>query len=85
MDPQATYDAMLKSLGVAEWNAAADYARDLRQWLDRGGFPPDTTQGRFNDYYWNRRIATYACKIALQIARRQLHGGTRPRQEGDWT
>lgn len=74
MDPQAAWDAMLRSLAAGEWREAASHAGDLRRWLDYAGFPPDTTNGQFNDHYWNRRIATLGCKLARQIARRRLHG-----------
>jgi hypothetical protein len=45
MDPTACLDLILSHLREGEPVEAAESARDLLDWLEKGGFPPD-----FNDY-----------------------------------
>jgi hypothetical protein len=45
MDPTATVDLILNHLCDGEPVEAAESARDLLDWLEKGGFPPD-----FNNY-----------------------------------
>lgn len=40
MDPQATYLLCLGALGAGEFDDAREYALNLLEWLDKGGFPP---------------------------------------------
>lgn len=40
MDPTTTYDLMTQYMSEGDWLAAEECARDLRNWLFRGGFAP---------------------------------------------
>lgn len=40
MDPTACYREMLASLQDNDIEAAQEHARNLKRWLDRGGFCP---------------------------------------------
>ena len=40
MDPAACYLEMLASLQDHDFEAAQEHARNLKRWLDRGGFCP---------------------------------------------
>jgi hypothetical protein len=40
MDPTACYREMLASLQDKDFEAAREHARNLKRWLDRGGFCP---------------------------------------------
>ena len=40
MDPTACYREMLASLQDNDVEAAREHARNLKRWLDRGGFCP---------------------------------------------
>ncbi len=40
MDPEATWLEMLQALIADDREAASEHAKNLIDWLDRGGFPP---------------------------------------------
>lgn len=40
MDPAATYDRLAEHLNAKEWDEATEAARNLWNWLARGGFAP---------------------------------------------
>jgi hypothetical protein len=40
MDPTACYCEMLASIRYGDVEAAGEHARNLKRWLDRGGFCP---------------------------------------------
>lgn len=66
MDPQATWDRLIDAYRAGERDEAQDAADTLLQWLDRGGFPPQTLPGRSMDDAWNRALARAACCFVLQ-------------------
>lgn len=70
MDPNATWKLLLVALCSQQWRDVRDHADDLLDWLEQGGFPPETSNGLFNDPFWNKQLARYACRLAKQIARR---------------
>jgi hypothetical protein len=74
MDPNAAWLMMVDALESGNWRVVRTHANDLLDWLHVGGFPPDISEGRVTDRYWNRQIAVYACKLAKLIARRRLRG-----------
>lgn len=74
MDPNAAWQMMVNALESANWRVVQTHANDLLDWLHMGGFPPDISEGRVTDRYWNRQIAIYACKLARLIARRRIRG-----------
>lgn len=78
MDPNATWVLLLQAIQSEDWKAVRDHAEDLEHWLDRGGFPPDTTNGAVADQYWNKRMARHACKLARGIARRLRRRSIKP-------
>ncbi len=43
MDPQATWEELLRCYEQQQFEDAAAAAENLRQWLQRGGFSPTTT------------------------------------------
>lgn len=44
MDPQATWEELLRCYGEQHFEEAVAAAENLNQWLQRGGFPPRTTE-----------------------------------------
>jgi hypothetical protein len=74
MDPQAAWLLLVDALESGHWRVVREQAQDLLEWMEMGGFPPDISQGKVTDRYWNRQIAVYSCKLARLIARRRLRG-----------
>jgi len=70
MDPQATWQAMLDAYAESDWIAAPEHAEALIGWLDRGGFPPETVEGRELRPELNRAIAIAASRLVLEKAER---------------
>jgi hypothetical protein len=42
MDPRITYMAMFNAMSIGDFTMARVHATDLKEWLDKGGFYPDT-------------------------------------------
>ena len=62
MDPQATWAEMSQHFADGELAEAKERARDLRQWLDQQGFPPQITgQAAFD-----RLVPRAACTADLE-------------------
>lgn len=62
MDPNITYMAMFNSMSIGEFVMARIHATNLKEWLDKGGFYPDTyTKVEVDGYIANvlRRTAGY--------------------------
>ena len=62
MDPRITYMAMFNSMSIGEFVMARIHAVNLKEWLDKGGFYPDTyTQVEVDAYLANvmRRTVGY--------------------------
>jgi hypothetical protein len=59
MDQHEAWILMLDALESGHWQAVREQAEKLRIWIEMGGFPPDTSNGRFTDWYWNRQLALY--------------------------
>lgn len=70
MDPQETWREILDAYANCRWSEARDAATSLRQWLDRGGFPPQTLQPQIGAAL-DRAIACAVCKFVLAEARRR--------------
>ena len=45
MDPDATLRDIRECLRGGDYETARDHARDLTEWLDKGGFPPAGSMG----------------------------------------
>ncbi len=69
MEPQTTWKMLLDAIEANQWRDVRNHGEDLLDWLEKGGFPPAVT-GCVNDDYWNRKLAKYACKVAIVMARR---------------
>ena len=70
MDPNAAWRELLAALESGDRARVLDAAAALAGWLDRGGFPPDTTAGAVTNPDWHRRIAHHACRVAIEMASR---------------
>jgi hypothetical protein len=69
MDPQVTWGELLEAYTGQDWPAAEAAATALINWLDSGGFPPQTISGRTFADTWNQAIAYAACRLAISEAR----------------
>ena len=65
MDPQTAWANLLDACSVADGEAIDNAATALLAWLDSGGFPPETVEGRTMGSRWNRAVAYAACLAAL--------------------
>lgn len=74
MDPTATWQLLLDAYADRDWSQIEEAAEALLQWLDRGGFPPQTIPGRQMDAEWNRTIACSACQFALLQVQSAVNG-----------
>jgi hypothetical protein len=74
MDPQAAWLLLIDALQSGHWLVVREQSEDLLEWLDLGGVPPDISNRRLPDRFWNRQVAVYACKLARLITRRRLRG-----------
>lgn len=71
MDPDAAWQGLLAAVESGDGDRLLDTATALAGWLDRRGFPPDTSGGVVTSPDWNRRIARFACEVAIDMASRQ--------------
>ncbi len=74
MDPQAAWLLLVDALESGHWRVVRGEAEDLLEWMKMGEPPPNISNGKVTDRFWNRQIAVYACKLARFIARRRLRG-----------
>ena len=72
MDPNAAWRELLAAVDSGDGDRLLETATALAGWLDQRGFPPDTTGGVVNHSDWNRRIARFACDVAIDMASRPL-------------
>ena len=70
MDPDAAWSGLLAALESGDRDRVLETAAALTGWIDRGGFPPDTTAGAVTNPDWHRRIARHACRVAIEMASR---------------
>ena len=66
MDPEATWTELLDAWVRADWESVEISARDLKTWLNGGGFPPDVCRGRKMGAIWNRAMALAGCDLAIE-------------------
>ena len=66
MDPQAAWDQLQEAFRISDWEAVRELAQSLLDWLDRGGFPPVTSEGNRNDAARQRAIVIRFCHSVLQ-------------------
>lgn len=84
MDPQAAWKEMVDAFHELDWERARDLAEGLLQWMDGGGFPPDTSdvntiagtahndRPRSFGCEWNRAVALAACRYTMDLANQVL-------------
>jgi len=64
MDPQATWDDLLDSWKEEDWDSVLTLSEALIAWLDKGGFPPATTNRHRVGSDWNRIVSQAVCRFA---------------------
>lgn len=65
MDPQATWTELRRAYAANDWPAVEEHAQALLDWLDKGGFPPETIRDPPMGNHWNRALTRHACFTAL--------------------
>ena len=65
MDPDAAWRMLIDALEEADECAADDAVAALLNWLDSGGFPPQTIANHTMSPRWNRAVAYAACLATL--------------------
>ena len=85
MDPQAAWLELMDAFRQLDWDRIRDLAEGLLQWMDCGGFPPETATAskaadnpsneplRTLGSEWNRTVAQAACRYALNLANQVLN------------
>ena len=66
MDPQATWEQLLRAYAAGDWDAIEERATELIEWLDRGGFPPRVLSNQKLGPDWDRALARAGCQFALE-------------------
>lgn len=64
MDPQAAWNELLDALAADELADAELRAEALVTWLDRQGFPPQTSL-RVLPGHWDEALCRYVCRRVL--------------------
>lgn len=84
MDPQVAWQELMDAFHQLDWARVRDLAEGLLQWMNRGGFPPETSAVRIAadggaiepprtaGSEWNRTVARAACRYALDLANQVL-------------
>ena len=65
MDPQATWDELQDAIRSNDPEITRECALSLMDWLDRGGFPPVTSEDPAMDADAHRQAATQCCRKVL--------------------
>ena len=71
MDPQVVWGQLLDAYVDHDWDGVEEHARSLFEWLEKGGFPPQTVRDRELRQPVNRLIAEATCRMALEEARKE--------------
>lgn len=67
MDPRAAWNEMLEAIAVEDLFEADLRAEGLLNWLDRGGFAPQTLSRSLPDE-WDQLICRYLCRKVMLAA-----------------
>jgi hypothetical protein len=78
MDPQATWDELQEAYAEEDGQRVRELGQALHEWLDRGGFPPRTTQGRARGEAWDRAIARCVAAVSTNVRTRPEDREDRP-------
>ncbi len=73
MDPQVTWDLLINEWTQCNWIDVHELAEALQDWMADGGFPPDTSGGKYVGGEWNRIVALAVCKFTLRTANAALN------------
>jgi hypothetical protein len=65
MDPQVTWDQMLRAVACQDWDEVRELATALSEWIARGGFPPKVIVDPAVGDPFNAALAASACEFAL--------------------
>lgn len=76
MDPEVTWRELLAARLNRNWPQAQQLAHDLRDWLDRGGFPPVTMGDIQLGVEWHAGWARRTCNFVLD----EVHSAAQRRQ-----
>lgn len=68
MDPQDAWDEMLEAIATNDSIEAELRAKALLDWLNRGGFAPQTVS-RVLPAEWGRLICRYLCRKVMLAAK----------------
>lgn len=71
MDPQVVWEQLLDAYTDHDWDAVDEYAAALLEWLEKGGFPPQTVHDRELRPPANRLIALATCRMAAEEAQKE--------------
>lgn len=72
MDPDTVWRELLDAVVTHAWDAAAEKAEALTEWLRRDGFPPQLFPHRPLKEAWNRVLARMTCELVLAEAKGRL-------------
>lgn len=64
MDPQATLRDLLAAVEVRDWDRIDELSDALLQWMERGGFPPQTLGSPKLGKRWHQAVASFVCYAA---------------------
>lgn len=68
MDPQVTWNSLLEEWARRSWLDVTELAEALLDWLDRGGFPPKTSDAPELGSEWHAAVAKAAAIYAMKRA-----------------
>ncbi len=66
MDPQAAWDEMLSAYRDRDPERVQPHADALNEWLQKGGFPPNTGAGPAMGMDWHRRLTQAGVAFCLE-------------------
>lgn len=75
MDPQATWEELLKARQERDWDRAEELAENLLEWMKKRGFPPTTVGEATIGRTWHHAVAQFVCFMTLndvKAARKRL-------------
>lgn len=58
MDVQAAWLLLVDAMESGHWRVVREQAEDLLAWIGMGESPPNISNGKVTDQFWNRQAAT---------------------------
>lgn len=65
MDPQATWQELLKARLERDWDHAEELAESLLEWMKNKGFPPTTVGESSIGKSWHHAVAQFVCFMTI--------------------